>query len=328
MPLTLVICADPTASECAVGINAYGPEWDDMVGYATEYGVDRMIAGDFKAYDQKLPPSITRAAFSVFLQMAELADYTTEEKFIMKHLVSDIVHATVAYNGTLIGFNGSQPSGQNLTVFINNFSNAILHRSAYYDSCPTKPDVPPYKSNVKSLFYGDDSVGSVNKSCEWFDNQVMSDQMDVYGMTYTPPDKAGSHPKFRPTGEVSFLKRDSRYDADIKHNVGALDMGSIFKSLHCTMSSPHVTDRELAAINIDNALRELFLHGRETYEHRRIQLICVAQQAGISHMCRTLQFDFDDCLAKWNETYFPDYGQLPGKEPERFEISNSEEFQE
>jgi hypothetical protein len=324
LPLTLVICADPTASECAVGINAYGPEWDDMVGYATDFGVDRMIAGDFKAYDQKLPPSITRAAFSVFLQMAELADYSSEEKFIMRHLVSDIVHATVAYNGTLVGFNGSQPSGQNLTVFINNFSNAILHRSAYYDSCPTKPNVPPYKENVKSLFYGDDSVGSVSESCNWFDNQVMSKQMDEYGMTYTPPDKAGSHPKFRPKGEVNFLKRDSRYDADIKHNVGALDIGSIFKSLHCTMSSPHVTDRELAAINIDNALRELFLHGREVYEHRRMQLICVATKAGILHMCRTLHFDFDDCLSKWNETYYPDYAKLPGNEPERFVISDSE----
>lgn len=311
LPLTLVLCSDPSVSECAVGINAYGPEWDDMVTHATEFGVDRIIAGDFKAYDQKLPPSVTRAAFSVFIRMAKKANYSERDITIMEHLVSDVVHATVAYNGTLIGFNGSQPSGQNLTVFINNISNGILHRCAYLDSSKLpRGDILPFRENLRMIFYGDDSTGSVSKKCTWFDNQIMSSMMDDYGMTYTPPDKAGSHPKFRPSGEISFLKRNSRFDPDIKHNVGALEMASIFKSLHCVMKSKHVSEKELCATNIDNALRELFLHGRSEYERRRLQLNIVASECDVAHLCSNLSKTFDDCLVSWKENYYPDYGSF------------------
>jgi len=311
LPLTLVLCSDPSVSECAVGINAYGPEWDDMVTHVTEFGTDRVLAGDFKAYDQKLPPSVTRAAFSVFIRMARKANYSDRDITIMEHLVSDVVHATVAYNGTLIGFNGSQPSGQNLTVFINNISNGILHRCAYLDSSPLgRANTPPFRDNLKMIFYGDDSTGSVNRECTWFNNQVMSSYMDEYGMTYTPPDKAGEHPIFRPKGEVSFLKRDSRYDEDIKHNVGALEMASIFKSLHCVMKSKHVSEKELCATNIDNALRELFLHGRTEYERRRLQLNIVAEECDVMHLCSNLSKSFDDCLTAWKDNYYPDYGSF------------------
>jgi hypothetical protein len=311
LPITTIFCADPTISECAVGTNAYGTEWSELIAHATQFGKDRIIAGDFKAYDQKLPPGITRSAFSVFIRLAKVLSYSERDIRIMEHLVSDVVHATVAYNGTLIGFNGSQPSGQNLTVFINNISNGILHRAAYYDSYTgDRSKIPPFRSMVGAIFYGDDSTGSIHKNCDWFNNIVMSSRMDEYGMTYTPPDKAGTHPAFRPHGEISFLKRDSRFDPEFGYEVGALEKTSIYKSLHCVMKSKFMSPSELSATNIDNSLREMFLHGREDYEDFRTKITKVAQEAELDHLCSNLTKPFDDCLIAWKEKYCTGYGTI------------------
>jgi hypothetical protein len=40
--------------ECAPGTNATSLEWDEMYHYLTKFGVDRLIAGDFRHFDKKM----------------------------------------------------------------------------------------------------------------------------------------------------------------------------------------------------------------------------------------------------------------------------------
>jgi hypothetical protein len=92
----------------------------------------------------------------------------------------------------------------------------------------------------------------------------------------------------------------------VGYYLGALDENSILKSLKAVLKSKHVTLHEQSAQNIDGALREWFLHGREKYEERRSQMIRVAESEQISHMCSMLDKTFDDCLEVWKSKYDPD----------------------
>jgi hypothetical protein len=56
-------------------------------------------------------------------------------------------------------------------------------------------------------------------------------------------------------------------------------------------------------MNIDGALREWWQYGRDVYELRRSQMIQVAKEAGISHMCQELSVTYDKRLEMFKEKY-------------------------
>jgi hypothetical protein len=80
-----------------------------------------------------------------------------------------------------------------------------------------------------------------------------------------------------------------------------LDESSIFKSLHSILKSKAITPQEVAAQNIDGALREWFFHGRDVFEHRRSQMKEIAHRTGM--LCTTLDQDFDDRVTEWKAKY-------------------------
>jgi hypothetical protein len=55
LPLLRVLQMNPLVSECAVGINKDGPEWEQFHKHVTKHGMDSLIGGDYGKYDQKLP---------------------------------------------------------------------------------------------------------------------------------------------------------------------------------------------------------------------------------------------------------------------------------
>lgn len=301
LPLTRIICHNSLVSECAVGINAGSPEWDQMHKHITQHGTDRCVAGDFSAYDQRMSASITIASFDILIQMARECGYSKKDLIIMQFIVSDIICPMVAYNGTLVTFLAGNPSGQNLTVFINSLANSLLYRLAYRTASRI-PNPPPFRHYVAAMFYGDDSVGCVSKDCTFFNNIEMSKKMDEIGMIFTPPDKSSEHTAFM-TGEVEFLKRTSVYIPELKHYVGKLDEMSIYKSLHSVLKSKECNILDQCSQNIDGALREYFFHGREKYDEMLIKLREIAAEHDLSHRCKDLDVTFDDRVHKWYETY-------------------------
>jgi len=121
-------------SEQAVGINASGREWDELHHHITQFGDDRIIAGDFKAYDQSLPVNVTIATMRILIAIAAAGGYSEDDLAIMEAAIPDVVSAYVAVNGTLVKLTKGNTSGNNLTVFINGIANALLHRCAYFDT--------------------------------------------------------------------------------------------------------------------------------------------------------------------------------------------------
>jgi hypothetical protein len=137
LPIMRVLQMNPLKSECAVGINSHGPEWQKLHEYMTKFGVDRLFGGDYGKYDQKLPSQLIIAALRILIDLARLCNYTESNLKVMEAMIGDIVYAYIAFNGDLIGLTeGTHISGNSLTVIINGICGSLNLRCYFYTMYP------------------------------------------------------------------------------------------------------------------------------------------------------------------------------------------------
>jgi hypothetical protein len=304
LPIARTLSLFPLVSECAVGINAQGPEWDQLAKHVKQFGEDRILAGDYSKYDLRMPAQVMFAAFRIMMDMAKYSgNYSDRDLTIMEGIATDICYPLMAYNGDLIQHFGSNPSGQNLTVYINSIVNSLLFRSAYFHVTRNRAVVPPFREVCALTTYGDDAKSSVHKDFPEFNHISVAAFLQERDMVFTMPDKESEPTPYMRDEDADFLKRKNVYSEDTGMIMGALTEDSIFKSLHTTLKSSALTKEQQSMQNIDGALREWFNHGREVYEKRRAQMIDVADRAGIKHGCTVIHETYDDRLKAWKDRY-------------------------
>lgn len=259
--------------ECAVGINAHGPEWTRLTKKLTKYSTTRMIAGDYAAYDKRVCPEATLSAFDVMIRMAEKAGYTARQLTIMRGIATEICLPIYEYNGVFVKVFGSNPSGHPLTVIINNLQNSIYLRYAYY-ALYENEQVPLFHNRVALICYGDDNAMSVHEDDKKFNHTAISNELAKVGIKYTMADKEAESVPFITLEETSFLKRGFVYNEILGNWVAPIEEASIVKSLHNYMSRRGSTalPEEIAGDAIKSAAREYFFHGKDVYELRKEQL--------------------------------------------------------
>jgi hypothetical protein len=308
LPLLRVLQMNPLLSECAVGINSHGPEWNEFHTHVTKFGMDRLIGGDYGKYDQKLPSQLIFAALRVLIDFARVCNYSDEDIRIMEAMTGDIVFAYIAFNGDLIGLTeGAHISGNSLTVIINGICGSLNLRCYFFNEYPPDKDGnrKSFRDCVAAMTYGDDNIGSVKPGIDKFTIKGCSAFLAEYGQVYTMPDKESELLNFLPPEDFEFLKRKSVYHPRLGKYVGALLDKSIYKSLHCFMRDKTSTDTEeyACALNIDGALREWFNHGESKYEQQRQLMNEVANRANIRHMCTGLDVSYNERVVEWYDKY-------------------------
>jgi hypothetical protein len=308
LPILRVLQMNPLKSECAVGINSHGPEWQELHDHIMKFGDERLFGGDYGKYDQKLPAQLIFAALRILIDFARVCDYTSEDIKIMEAMTGDIVFSYIAFNGDLIGLTeGTHISGNSLTVIINGICGSLNLRCYFYSQ--NQPDSVEtrlrFRDYVSIMTYGDDNIGSVSSEIHNFTIKGCSEFLGEFGQVYTMPDKESDLKDFLPIEDREFLKRDSVWHPKLGVHLGALLDKSIYKSLHCFMRGKNCVDTEESACaqNIDGALREWFNHGEEKYEKQRALMTEVANRAGISHMCTRLNVSYNDAVVEWRERY-------------------------
>jgi len=319
LPIIRMLQMNPLISECAVGINCHGPEWNQFYEFVTKHGDERLIGGDYGKYDQKLPSQKLIASLSILIDIAREMDYTDEHISIMQAMVGDIVYAMIAYNGDLLGTqSGTHISGNSLTVILNGISGSLNLRDYFYTQYDRRVS---FRDAVSLMTYGDDNIGSVKKGFDKFTIKGAAEFLGAHGQIYTMPDKESELRAYLNPTDFEFLKRFNVYHPKLGCNVGALLDTSIFKSLHCYMrpKDAPLTPSEACAQNIDTALREWFNHGEEVYEMRREQMRQVASLSDLSHMCTLLTMSYDDMADHWKYKYAD--GPEPIVENDTFSIS-------
>jgi len=303
LPVIRMIQMNPLVSECAVGINCHGPEWEQFHQFVYQHGEDKLFGGDYGKYDQKLPAQKILAAIRILIDIAREMDYSEGDILAMESMAGDLAYALVAWNGDLMSLqSGGHVSGNSLTVIINGICGSLNLRDFFYTKYDESVD---FRKAVSLMTYGDDNIGSVAAGYEDFNIAGASEFLAKYGQVYTMPDKESELQPYLNPDDFEFLKRKSVFHPKLGVNIGALLEKSIMKSLHCYLrpkNSP-LTCEEACALNIDTALREWFNHGEEMYEFRRKQMKAVAENSGIEHMCTMLNVSYDNMVDEWKYKY-------------------------
>jgi transposase len=310
LPIARFMSMNPLVTECAVGINAIGPEWDQLTRHITKFGKNNILAGDYSKYDLTMSPQLMFAAFSVMVRLAKEAGYPKVCLDIMQMLATDICYPVVAYNGDLVELLGSNPSGQNLTVYINSIVNSLLFRSGYFTLIGL--DAPLFRSKIALITYGDDAKSSVSDDVkDKIDHIKFAKFLDSIGMKFTMPDKDSEATPFMSDEDADLLKRKNVWMEELGHWVGALDEDSIFKALHCVLKSKVLSPKEQAVQNIDTAIQDWFYHGRETYGKRLNQMRLVAKEMKLDLLCNNLDCSFEHWVARWRNKYLGEENPMP-----------------
>jgi hypothetical protein len=305
LPIARMLSQHPLMSECAIGINAHGPEMDQLFKHIRKFGKDRGYAGDYAKYDLRMPAQLIFVAFDTMISFAQCFpdNYTQDDICVMRVIATEVACAVTAYNGDFIQFIGSNPSGQSMTAYVNSIVNSLLHRCAFYAWQDGRMWNARYRDYISMITYGDDYGGSISKVID-YNNVDFVKWCEQFDMVVTPPDKTSDVTDYLDCDELDFLKRRPRYDEELNLYMGILDEQSIFKSLHSNLKSKTETPETVASSCIGSALTEWFLYGREKYEDRRAQMKEVAERHGLTEMVHGLDLDYDDRVAKFRLTYF------------------------
>ena len=319
LPIVRIIQMNPLHFECLVGSNAEGPEWEQLHSYMMSKS-DKVLAGDYSKYDQRMPAQLTIAAFKLLIDAAELCPgYKPEDLQLMRACVTEVINPLMAYDGTLLLLYGSNPSGQNLTVIINSFVNSLLLRAAYYDIYPDSP-VGDFREHVAVGTYGDDVKGTVSLERPLYNHLSYARFLSQFGMVFTMPDKESEATEFMSDEDSDFLSRADRYCPERNCHVGVLQDASIAKRLHAHLapSAEGMTMELQAALNIDTTLHDVSLRSREEYNDIYQKLASVAEDCGIKHLCNGFT-TYDARLSDWYAKYKP--GEAPPNCPNSIGLS-------
>lgn len=314
LPIAACMSCNPITTECAVGINSQGPQWNKLMKHLSKFGKERMVAGDFKAYDQHMSSTMTSIAFSTMIELAKHCDgYTEEDIKIMTNLIADVVHPMMCVNGDLVELLGSNPSGQNLTVYINSIVNSLYQRCVFFVIYPHGSlETNKFQDYVALITYGDDNAMSVSSKAPLYNHTRMQEIYASQGIEYTMADKDAKSVPYINLDEVDFLKRATVFHPEYSDPslgesgmyLAKLSEDSIFKSLHCNMLSKVVSKEEISRQCLDGALRELWFHGRDHFEMRHEQFKNIVAEHDWQHIISPNFYKtFDEREEEWLEKY-------------------------
>jgi hypothetical protein len=270
--------------ECACGVNVYSPEWDVLMNHVFKHGKERMIAGDYKAFDGRMSPRFMLAAFKILIEIAtKSGNYDDGDIIVMKGIAAEITNPTYDHFGTLIQFFGSNPSGHPLTVVINSIVNSLYMRYCYYEIAKEEKwwKVPRFNKAVALMTYGDDNIMSVAKGYDAFNHTRVAKTLANAGLEYTMADKESESVPYITAAEAGFLKHNAVYDEELKLYRAVIEENSIQKTLHTHLKSDVLSEEMHSASAITDVLDKYFHFGEEIYNKRKSELEEVARECGL-----------------------------------------------
>jgi len=281
--------------ESGPGLIVQSLEWHQLHEYLTHFGEDTIIAGDYKAYDKKMSPIEILSAFKVLIScMKKSENFKPEDEIILWCIAHDTCMALYEFNGDLVMFYGSNPSGHPLTVIINGIVGSLRMRYSYEILKPKDCDYQ-FDEYVHLRTYGDDNIMNVSKDIPWFNHTSIAEVLSDVGITYTMADKEAESKPYIRIDESSFLKRTFRYDNDLKCYMAPIEHDSIEKSLTTWVKSKSIPREAQAIAIISTAIREYFFYGKSVFEEKREMLINIVDE------CELHNWVDESTFPTWNE---------------------------
>jgi hypothetical protein len=245
-----------------IGMNPYSPEWSLLVALMKERG-DDIDAGDFKDFDASLVAQLVQEFPYIVNAFYGNEDFADDARIVYCVGITSALHMV---KGNFYFIIAGNPSGNALTGFINGVYGSLLFRYIFYKRAyEIKAFNFDFNMHVTLAMYGDDNMKNVSSDVQHFFNPfVVQEECSKIGMTYTAADKTDNVTGFVTLDQASFLKRGFVWSEQFACYLAPLDINTILDTVNWTYKGvPHdVLSGTLSAV-----IRELALHGEETFDH-------------------------------------------------------------
>lgn len=289
-------------NEISVGTNVYSQDWTIIADLMSQKGKN-VIAGDFSNFDGTLHVEILHRLVDIINGWYNDGE---DNEQVRKILWREILNSIHVCRDTIYMWTHSQPSGCPLTAVLNSMYNSIACR--YVWMIVTKGTsfhtMKSFREHVTMVSYGDDNLLNVSDTAIEFYNQIsMATAFSTFGMTYTDEVKSGQMVPCRTLPEVQYLKRrfvwnDERclYDAPLALDT-VLEIPNWIRQC--------VDYDEATTSNIEGAVFELSVHGKEVFDEWVPKLVAAAKAKGLSPQILTFY--------EYRVTELEKYGQITAK---------------
>lgn len=289
------------SNEVCIGTNVYSQDWKKLALHLKKCG-DKVLAGDFQNFDGTLNVLIMEK----FADLAnEFYNDGPENALIRKVLMIDVINSVHLCDGFIYMMTHSQPSGNPITTPLNCLVNSMGIRICFEliadiirrreqttiqgrlifeyvrNKCEENGiDFEKFQKNFRYNMkdaekhlsiasYGDDDVVNFSDPVSiWFNMTTLTHAFELIGMTYTDEAKTqGSAPDWKTLEEVSFLKRQFRYDTEKKVWEAPLAMDTILEMPNWCRGGLDI--QEGTKVNCENAVMELSMHEKQVFDKWR-----------------------------------------------------------
>jgi hypothetical protein len=260
-------------STVQVGVNPHSYEWKSLKR--------RLMDGTISIHELKyIMGDVSRWDKSIFIALAYYFATYCEQFFELKEeyaiarliLIAALQTYQVSPNGLYRSHSGVC-SGHYLTSIMNSVFNHFFHKVIFKHEVPLEFKYD-FAKLVTMLFYGDDSVGSVDDLVrDDFNMKVLKKLFnELFGIEYTSPYKGEVNETFCSAEQLIFLKRVFHQDEITGFIMPRLAIDSIENmALWMTKGNNKSVQLDQIRDSCKSALMEWFYYGENTYEkHRRI----------------------------------------------------------
>jgi len=252
--------------ETVQGLNVESPEWGELYNELTQFGPERIVAGDFSKFDKNIHKGAIRLAFGILRKICVLSgNYDARELRILDLVIDAISDPVYSMYGTLFMLSCGEPSGHFLTTTINSIVVSMYIRLAWLHEFG---EVQTFRENVCLYTMGDDHIMGIKKNGFGFD--IIKNRLGDCGIIYTGNDKSGPDPeRLTHIDRCDFLKRKFTYEDYPYKKYGIMtspiEMDTIYKVLNFYVDSKAMTPLEHTIECVTNALEFLAHHGESVY---------------------------------------------------------------
>lgn len=282
--------------ECGPGVVAQSLEWEEIRDFLVKHGRGQIVAGDYEKFDKRMPANVILAAFHIIYEACVRAGYTDKQLRVVLGIMYDTAFPNVDFNGDLVEFLGSNPSGHPLTVIINGLANCLYMRYCYTILNPLKT-CATFRLHVSLMTYGDDNIMGVSKEAPWFNHTSIVGVLAEIDIGYTMADKEAPSVPYIDIDDSNFLKRTWVFDKDIGAYVARLDHASIEKMTTVCVMKGNISPQEHAIAVISTAVREYFWYGRAIFEEKKEMFLQIVDENDLT-LCVE-----DSTFPTWEELY-------------------------
>lgn len=272
LPLIRLIQKNRFLFESGPGTIAQSKEWDEIYQHLIQFGLDRIVAGDYGKFDKRMPASVILAAFGILTSILKAAGWCERDIRVVYGIGEDVAFSTIDFNGELLRCYGTNPSGHPLTVIINGIANSLYVRYCYATLHP-EHTCEDFKKHIALMTYGDDMIMGVSKECTWLDHTKMQKVLSDIDIEFTMAEKTAISVPFIHIADATFLRRRWRYEAELEKMVCPIEHASIEKMLTMCVASKTISLQMQALEVMDTACREYFWYGKEVFLAKRAMFL-------------------------------------------------------